>query len=178
VNANITLSATTVYAASRTIISTKTIVPQRVTRTTTKTITTINAGKPSVKVVKSTKIVTPTCTIPPRQPTRDPKIRFKLRLSGPHAAQIQAILAKVAPAFITAPTSPSIASSGGSSSGPSNAHRFRKWKFNGRSIEFDKNAFVQARNERMGAANVHLAKRTPEEPTITVNATDTTVYPT
>jgi hypothetical protein len=181
VASNTTLPVATVFTASTTITSTKTIIPQRVTSTTTKTIATINVGKPSVQVVQSTNIVTPTCTVPPRQPTRDPKVHFKPRLGGPHATQIQAILAKAIPTLASGGSSngSSSGSQGSLKAGVSNAlSSSSKWRTNGRRVELDRVAFVQARNERLAVANVRLAKRAPDEPIVIVNATDTAAYPT
>ena len=170
---NITLPASTVFAASTTIIRTKTVTPRRVTSTTTKVLATVTRGRPSVSVVKTTKIVTPTCTVPRRQPTRDPKIRFRPKLNVPHAQEILQILRKAAPAIADAPVSAprvSVSQNGDASIS------FRTWQISRRGIEFDKKAFLKERSLRMH--NAQVVKRAPDEPVVTVNASDTAAYPT
>jgi hypothetical protein len=84
-----------------------------------------------------------------------------------------AILKKAAPAIADAPVSPPRAalpiSAGGSSS-------FRTWHVNGRSVRIDRDNFLRERSERM--RNASVVKRAPDEPVVTINATDTALYPT
>lgn len=170
---NVTLPASTAFAASTTIIRTKTVTPRRVTSTTTKVLAIVTRGRPSVSVVKTTKVVTPTCTVPPRQPTRDPPIRFRPKFNVSHMQVIIQILRKAAPAIADAPVSPPRAASPkiGQVSGS-----FRTWQIGRRGIEIDKEAFLQERRERM--AHARVVKRAPDEPVVTVNATNTADYPT
>lgn len=170
---NKTLPASTVFQASTTVVQTRTIIPRRVTKTTTKVIATVTKGRPSVQIVKTTKIETPSCTVPPRQPTRDPQLHFRPKFDVPHAAEILAILREAAPAVADAPISPPRVAAGLPVVGSGN---FRTWNLNGRSIKIDKENFLRERSERLGYG--HLDKRAPDEPVVTVNATDTAAYPT
>jgi hypothetical protein len=81
------------------------------------------------------------------------------------------ILRQAAPQIADAPISPQRISTSKSSNTSSS---FRTWRFNGRDIEIEKEAFLQERDQRM--ANARVMKRAPDEPVITINATNTAAY--
>lgn len=124
-----------------------------------------------MSIVKTTKIVTPTCTVPQRQPTSDSKIRFRPKLNVPHGQQMLDIIRQAAPQIADAPVGkPRLAVSKSDNASGS----FRTWRLNGRNVEIQKDAFLQERDERM--ANARIVKRAPDEPVVIVNATDTAAY--
>jgi hypothetical protein len=84
-----------------------------------------------------------------------------------------AILKEAAPAIVDAPVSPPRAVL----PVPVMSSSFRTWRVNGRNVEIDKENFLRERRERMANALV-VVKRAPDEPVVTVNATDTALYPT
>ena len=157
VASNTTLPAVTTTVPATTIVPTKILTPSRVTSTSTKTLFTIYKVRPTVQIIKSTVIVTPSCTIPPRQPTHDPTCRIKPTVG---AASIQQIAISAVPALATAPAK--LASV-----------KFRRTE---RGVEFDKELFLRERHERMAANK--LVKRAPDQATLTVTDTNTADYTT
>jgi hypothetical protein len=66
---SVTLPPKTTVIPSRSITPTTTVTPSRVTAYSTKTLFTINRFKPTLAIIKNTKIVTASCHVPPKAPT-------------------------------------------------------------------------------------------------------------
>ncbi|KAF2400759.1 hypothetical protein EJ06DRAFT_521461 [Trichodelitschia bisporula] len=152
-----TLPAATTTVPSTTIYPTKTMTPARVTVYTTKTINTITRIKPTLTVIKTTKVVTATCTVPPRQPTNDRKARIIPTIRGVTAAALSASSA-------TASAAPS----------PNPARNRR-----GRGFIQNRARFLKERSERLAVMHAGaIVKRAPDQPVMTITDTNTADYPT
>jgi hypothetical protein len=129
---------------------------RRVTTTTTKTVFTITKTRPAVNFGLSTAVVTASCSVPKKQNHHDPICTITPTVGGIIALALSEA-APVATATI----------------GIESSVKFRKLKNRSANVALlDKRKFIEDRHKRLA----HLAKRAPDQSTITVTDTNTADY--